>query len=81
MNEKLAVGDVLGCLNTSITMMTHAIEHSDNEKFRQILIDARTKMDNLKWDTYAIAKEKGYYIPAAPAGEADIEQVKNAISQ
>jgi len=80
MNEKLAVGDVLSCLNTSITMITYAIEHSDNEQFRQLLMDSRTKMDNLKWDTYAIAKEKGYYIPAAPAGEADLEQVKTAIS-
>jgi spore coat protein CotF len=80
MNEKLAVGDILSCLNMSITMMTHAIEHADNEQFRQTLIDARNKMDNLKWDTYLIAKEKGYYIPAAPAGEADIQQVKSAIS-
>ncbi|MDF2866220.1 MAG: Coat domain protein [Clostridia bacterium] len=81
MNEKLAVGDVLSCLNMSITMINHAIEHSDNEQFRQTLIESRNKLDNLKWDTYAIAKEKGYYIPAAPAGEADIEQVKNAISK
>jgi len=80
MNEKLAVGDILSCLNMSITMLTHAIEHADNEQFRQTLIDARTNLDNLKWDTYLIAKEKGYYIPAAPAGEADIEQVKSAIS-
>jgi len=80
MNEKLAVGDVLSCLNTSSTMITHAIEHSDNEQFRQLLLDSRNKLDNLKWDTYTIAKEKGYYIPAAPAGAADIEQVKTAIS-
>jgi hypothetical protein len=81
MNEKLAVGDVLSCLNTTITMITHAIEHADNENFRDTLIDSRCKMDNLKWDIYLVAKEKGYYIPAAPAGEADIEQVKNAISK
>lgn len=81
MNEKLAVGDILSSLNATITMITHAIEHADNEQFKDALIDARCKMDNLKWDTYLIAKEKGYYIPAAPAGEADIEQVKNAISK
>jgi len=80
MNEKLAVDDILGCLNTGINKLTYAIQESDNEQFRQILLDSRTKMDNLKWDTYAIAKEKGYYIPAASAGKADIDQVKTAIS-
>jgi hypothetical protein len=80
MNEKLAVGDVLSCENMIITALTYAIEHADNEQFRQLLLDARTKLDNLKWDTYLIAKEKGYYIPAAPAGEADVQQVKSAIS-
>lgn len=81
MNEKLAVSDILSCLNTAITMINHSIEHTDNEQFRDTQIDFRKSLDNLKWDTYLVAKEKGYYIPAAPAGEADVEQVKNAISQ
>jgi calcineurin-like phosphoesterase family protein len=81
MNEKLAVNDLLSCLNSVSNKLTFGIQESDNEQFRQTLIDARTKFDELKWDTYLIAKEKGYYVPAAPAGEADIEQVKSAISQ
>jgi len=79
MNEKIAVSDVLGCVNSAITMMTYSIEHADNEQFRQVLIDTRNKFDNIKLDTYNIAKSKGYYVPAAPAGEADIEQVKNTV--
>ena len=79
MNEKIAVGDILGCLNSVSTMITYTIEHCDNEQFRDTLIDSRSKFDNLKWDIYLIAKEKGYYVPAAPAGEADIAQVKNTV--
>lgn len=79
MNEKMAVNDILGCLTSGINKVTYAVQESNDETFRQSLIDARTKLDNLKWDTYLIAKEKGYYIPAAPAGDADIEQVKNII--
>lgn len=81
MNEKLAVSDLLGCLSSTINKINYAIQESENENFRQLLIDERTKFDDLKWDTFLIAKEKGYYVPAAPAGEADIEQVKTAISK
>lgn len=81
MNEKVAVSDLLSCENAGITAITHAIEECDSENLKQIFIDARSKLETLKCDTYLIAKEKGYYIPAAPAGEADIQQVKNAISQ
>ncbi|MEG1705100.1 MAG: spore coat protein [Clostridia bacterium] len=79
MNEKIAVSDILSGLNSAITMITYSIEQSNNENFRNTLIDTRTKLDQLQWDTYLIAKEKGYYIPAAPAGKADIEQVKNTV--
>ena len=49
--------------------------------YDNITVSARNKLENLQWQTYLLAKEKGYYVPAAPAGEADITQVKNAISK
>lgn len=79
MNEKIAVSDILSGLNSAITMLTYSIEQSNNENFRNTLIDARTKLDELQWENYMIAKEKGYYVPAAPAGKADIDQVKNTV--
>ncbi len=80
MNEKTSVNDMLSSINTTITAMTYAIEHSSNKNFRDMLINARTEFEKLQWDTYLIAKDKGFYIPAAPAGEADLLAVKQAIS-
>lgn len=81
MTEKVAVSDVLASTNSLITMCEYAIEQANNKNFRDTLIQTRNTLENLQWQIYLIAKEKGYYVPAAPAGEADIEQVKNAISQ
>ena len=81
MTEKVALDDVLACTNSTITMINYAIQQSNNKNFRDTLIASRNKLENLQWDIYLINKEKGYYIPAAPGGEADVEQVKNSISQ
>lgn len=81
MTEKVAVNDVLASTNSLIKMCEYAIEQANNKNFRDTIMQTRNNLENLQWQIYLIAKEKGYYVPAAPAGEADIEQVKNAISQ
>lgn len=81
MNEKVAMDDVLSCSNSMITMLNYAIQQSNNKNFRDTLIEHRNKLENIQWKIYLINKEKGYYIPAAPAGKADIDQVKQAISK
>lgn len=80
MTEKIAMGDVLANLNALITQCESAIEQANNKNFRDTLIQARNSLEKLQWDTYLVCKEKKYYVPAAPAGQADIEQVKTAIS-
>lgn len=80
MDEKVAISDVLSCLNSMITMCDYTIEQANNKNFRDTIIQKRNKLENLQWEVYLIAKQKGYYVPAAPAGQADIEQVKNSIS-
>ena len=80
MNEKLAMDSTLSCTNSLITMINYALQQSNNKQFRDILIEHRNKLENLQWQVYLISKEKGYYVPAAPAGEADVEQVKQAIN-
>ena len=80
MNEKLAMDSTLSCTNTIITLINYSIQQSNNKKFRDSLIEHRNKLENLQWQVYLISKDKGYYVPAAPAGEADVEQVKQAIN-
>ncbi len=80
MNEKLAMDSTLSCTNSLITMINYAIQQSNNKNFRDSLIEHRNILENLQWQVYLISKNKGYYVPAAPAGEADVEQVKQAIN-
>ena len=81
MNEKLAMDSTLSCMNSIITMINYSIQQSNNKNFRDSLIEHRNKLENLQWQVYLINKNKEYYVPAAPAGEADIEQVKQAINK
>ena len=74
MTEKTGISDVLSTLNSTINMINYSIQQSNDKNFRDTLITSRNS-----WQIYLIAKEKGYYVPAAPAGQADIDQVKNAI--
>lgn len=79
MTEKTSVSDVLSTLNATISLINYAIQQSNNKNFRDELITSRNALENYQWQIYLLAKEKGYYIPAAPAGAADITEVKNAI--
>lgn len=79
MTEKTAVSDVLSTLNSMITMLNYSIEQSNDKNFRDTLVTSRNALENYQWQIYLIAKEKGYYTPAAPAGMQDIEDVKNSI--
>ena len=57
------------------------IEQSNNKNSRDSLIACRNNLEDIQWELYLIAKQKGYYVPAAPAGQADIDQVKQAVSK
>lgn len=80
MTEKICINDVLSTLNSMITMINYSIQQSNNKTFRDELIASRNNLENIQWEVYLLAKEKQYYIPAAPAGAADLEQVKNSIN-
>lgn len=80
MTEKIGISDTLATLNSTISLINYAIQQSNNKNFRDTLITSRNTLENYQWQVYLIAKDKGYYVPAAPAGQADIEEVKNSIN-
>lgn len=81
MDEKISVNDTLSCTNSMITLLGYSIEQSNNKNFRDSLVQTRNKLEDIQWNLYLIAKQKSYYVPAAPAGQADIDAVKQAISK
>ena len=81
MNEKNSLADMLSSINASITGITYAIEQSNNKELRNILVAARSEFEDSQWSVYMLAKSKGFYVPAAPAGKADLQAVKKVINE
>ena len=79
MNEKCSVNDVLSSVNSIINKLNYSIEQANNKNFRDTCVQFRNVFENIQWNVYEFAKSKQYYVPAAPAGEADLEQVKQAV--
>lgn len=80
MQEKEAIGDTLSTCNAVINMLNYSILQSNDKALRDTFVTYRNQMEDLQWQIYVVAKDKGYYIPAAPAGQADINAVKTAVS-
>lgn len=79
MNEKCSVNDTLSSVNSIINKLNYTIEQSNNKNLRDTCVQFRNVFENLQWNIYEFAKSKQYYVPAAPAGQADLEQVKQAV--
>lgn len=80
MNEKEAVADTLAGVNTLINMLTYSVMQSNNKSLRDTFVTYRNQFEDLQWQIYVVARDKGYYVPAAPAGQADVDAVKTAVS-
>lgn len=80
MNEKQAVADTLSSINQTINMLNYSVIHCNNKNLKETFRNARNQMEDLQWEIYLIAKQNGYYVPAAPAGQADIDAVKQLVS-
>lgn len=80
MQEKQAVSDTLSTIKTLVNALTYATSQCNNEALRSTYCAYRNQLETLQFEIYQVAKQHGYYVPAAPAGQADIEAVKTAIS-
>lgn len=80
MNEKEAVADTLAGINALINMLTYSVMQSNDKALRDTFVTYRNQFEDLQWQIYLVARDNGYYVPAAPAGQADIDAVKTAVS-
>jgi spore coat protein CotF len=77
MQEKDMVNDVLSTLNSSITGYANVITQASNMQFRQAIQQIRNNCEAFQYDLYKIAEQKGYYKPAQPANQNEIQQIKS----
>ena len=76
MQEKTMVSDALSQINASLQSMEQMITQTANPQLRQTLIQMRNSGETCQYELYELAKNRGYYEPAAPANQEEIQQVK-----
>lgn len=77
MQEKIILNDYLTSLNHSLSGYAGIISQTDNEQLRQTIQQMRNQDEVRQYTVYKKAKEKGYYKPAQPADQAEINVVKS----
>ncbi|WP_339060296.1 spore coat protein [Tepidibacillus marianensis] len=81
MQEKQIVNDVLNQLKGSLGNYARVIVETANPQLRQTLQQIRNSDEQFQYDLSNIATQKGYYTPAQPASQQDIQQVLSQVSQ
>lgn len=77
MKDKDIMNDYLSMVNGSLSQYAAMISQTDNQELRQTLQQMRNQDEIRQYKLYNIAKEKGFYKPAEPADETNINTVRN----
>ncbi len=80
MNERDIVNDILAGSKASINTYTTAIMECSNQQLRSTLQTLRNEAEQMQYQLYQMASQKGYYTPAPPANKNDVNQIKTTLS-
>lgn len=81
MDEKAMVNDTLAGINGELVRYGEMIPQTGNPQLKQALKQLRNQCEMAQEEIYQIAREKQYYVPAAPAAAEEIAHVKSVVSQ
>lgn len=80
MQDKDMVNDILAGTKASINSYTHAIMESSNQQLRNTLIQLRDEAEKMQYQIYQMAEQKGWYMAAPQASQADVNKIKSSLS-
>ncbi len=80
MQEKIMVSDALSGINASLESLGYMISQTANQQLRQTLIQMRNASETSQFELFEMAKNHGYYEPAAEASQEEIKQVRDIFS-
>lgn len=81
MDEKYMVNDVLEGLKAELTTYQGVISEAENTQLRQTIQQIRNNDEAFQYELFKVAEAKGYYTPAGPATQDEINKVRNEVSQ
>ena len=81
MDEKYMVNDILESIKAELTTYQGVISEAENTQLRQTIQQIRNNDEAFQYELYKVAASKGYYTPAGPATQDEINKVRNEVSQ
>lgn len=81
MEEKYMVNDILENTKAGLTTYQGVISEAENTELRQTIQQLRNNDEAFQYELFKVAQLKGYYTPAAPALQTEIDKVKNEVSK
>ncbi len=79
MEEKTMVNDILDNTKAELTTYQGVISEAENMQLRQTIQQIRNNCESFQYELFKIAQTKGYYKPAQPATQDEINQVKTEL--
>ena len=76
MQEKTMVADTLAGINGELVRFGEMIPQTENKELKQTLKQFRNACEMSQEQLFQLAREKSYYVPAAPATQEQIQHVE-----
>jgi len=79
MEERYMVNDILESVKAELTTYQGVISEAENMGLRQTIQTIRNNDESFQYELFKVAQAKGYYTPAEPAPQTEIDKVKNEV--
>ena len=80
MQERDIVNDLLAGSKSSINSYTTAIQECSSQQLRSTLQTLRNEAEQMQYQLYQMAEQKGYYTPAPAANKEDVNEIKTTLA-
>lgn len=81
MEEKYMVNDILESTKAGLTTYQGVISEAENMQLRQTIQSMRNNDETFQYELFKVAEMKGYYTPASPAPQTEIDKIKNELNK
>ncbi len=81
MQDRDIVCDLMNGTKASISSYTMAIVETSNPQLRSTWQTLRSEAEQMHYQLYQMAEQKGYYTPAPQAAQQDVQKIKSTLSQ
>lgn len=80
MNDKDMLNDYLTMIKGSLTTYANAIAETNDVQLRSTFQQMRNQDEQRQYQIAQTAMQKGYYKPASPAPQNEIQQIKSELT-